>query len=197
MATEDREPLDEVLVVAAILGDFGAFNELASRYRAAVVRAAQAVVGREDAEDVAQEALLIAFKALPSIEDPSRFAAWLSVITRRHAMRFGQRESAQKLRRVDLDELLVENIGALAKPLLEENEGDEALRLALENLPANYSLVLRLRFVDEMPLKRIAAFLGISLATAKWRLHTGKRLLKERIANPGKEGETWKEKKRS
>ena len=49
----DDEP-DEMLVVAAILGDFDAFDELASRYRKAVVRAAQVIVGREDAEDVAQ-----------------------------------------------------------------------------------------------------------------------------------------------
>ena len=65
MAKLGAEPPDEVLVVAAILGDLDAFDELAARYRAAVVRTAQAIVGREDAEDVAQDALLLAFKALP------------------------------------------------------------------------------------------------------------------------------------
>ncbi|MGA9995749.1 MAG: sigma factor, partial [Pyrinomonadaceae bacterium] len=68
---------DDVLVVAAILGDLDAFDELASRYRAAAVRTAQGIVGRDDAEDVAQESLLLAFKALPSIEEPQKFAAWL------------------------------------------------------------------------------------------------------------------------
>jgi len=62
-----NEPRDEVLVVAAILGDLEAFDELAKRYRAAAVRTAQAIVGRQDAEDVAQEALLLAFTAMPSI----------------------------------------------------------------------------------------------------------------------------------
>src|SRR5215510_12417268 len=94
MAKLGAEPPDEMLVVAAILGDLEAFDELALRYRAAVVRAAQAIVGREDAEDVAQDALLLAFKALPSIEDPAKFAAWLSAITRHRAFRFGKRESA-------------------------------------------------------------------------------------------------------
>jgi DNA-directed RNA polymerase specialized sigma24 family protein len=70
MSTIELEPPDEVLVVAAILGNLDAFGELARRYRAAVVRTAQAVVGRDDAEDVAQDALLLAFKALPSIEEP-------------------------------------------------------------------------------------------------------------------------------
>src|SRR5215210_3314699 len=101
---EDEETPDELLVVAAILGDLSAFDELALRYRAAVVRTAQAIVGREDAEDVAQDALLLAFKALPSIEEPAKFAAWLSAITRRRALRFGKRESLHKAGRVEIDE---------------------------------------------------------------------------------------------
>jgi RNA polymerase sigma-70 factor (ECF subfamily) len=55
------------------------------------------------------------------------------------------------------------------------------VRLALESLPAEYALVLRLRFFDEMPLKRIAAFLGVAVSTVKWRVHRGKQLLRERL----------------
>src|SRR6266853_1906263 len=145
MAKLEAEPPDEVLVVAAILGDLDAFDELASRYRAAVVRTAQAIVGREDAEDVAQDALLLAFKALPSIEEPPKFAAWLSAITRHRALRFNKRESAHKQGRIEFDELLLEQIGALAGPTIDENGVDEEVKHALENIPADYALVLRLR----------------------------------------------------
>src|SRR5919206_4912562 len=113
MAKPGAEPPDEVLVVAAILGDLDAFDLLATRYRAAVVRTAQAIVGREDAEDVAQDALLLAFKALPSIEDPAKFAAWLWAITRHRALRFLRQESAHKRGRIEFDELLLEKIDAL------------------------------------------------------------------------------------
>jgi RNA polymerase sigma-70 factor (ECF subfamily) len=85
MTRAASESPDDVLVVAAILGDLAAFDQLVLRYRAAVVRVAQGVVGREHAEDVAQDALLLAFKALPSIEDPRKFPAWLSAITRHRA----------------------------------------------------------------------------------------------------------------
>src|SRR5215216_717022 len=142
MAKAGAEPPDEVLVVASILGDLDAFDELATRYRAAVVRTAQAIVGREDGEDVAQDALLLAFKALPSIEEPSKFAAWLSAITRHRAMRFGKRESLHKTGRVELDELLLENIEALSLPFVQESS--EELRLALEQIPADYAMVLRM-----------------------------------------------------
>jgi RNA polymerase sigma-70 factor (ECF subfamily) len=193
MSRTGRETPDELLVIEAILGDFEAFDELALRYRAAVVRTAQSIVGREDAEDVAQDALLLAFKALPSIEDPTKFAAWLSAITRHRALRFNRQERARRSVRIEFDELLLERIGALAGPFVLEEGGDEEVRLALENIPADYALVLRLRFSDEMPLKRVAAFLGITLATAKWRVHRGKQLLREQIEILRLRGETWKE----
>lgn len=181
MANEAYETPDEVLVVAAILGDLEAFNELAGRYRAAAVRTAQSIVGREDAEDVAQDALLLAFKALPSIEEPGRFAAWLGAITRNRALRMATRESSQRAGRVEMDELLLNRIDALSRPLLAETEVAEELRLALEGVPQDYALVLRMRFLDEMPLKRIAAFLGLPLSTIKWRVHKGKELLREQV----------------
>ena len=181
MAKERDDPPDKVLVVAAILGDLEAFNELAARYRAAAVRTAQSIVGREDAEDVAQDALLLAFKALPSIEEPSKFAAWLGAVTRHRALRFKERDSAYKRGRVELDEVLLAEIDALSRPFVSDTETDEELRLALERVPADYALVLRMRFLDEMPLKRIAAFLGVPVSTVKWRVHKGKELLRSEI----------------
>jgi RNA polymerase sigma-70 factor (ECF subfamily) len=192
MAKLGAEPPDEVLVVAAILGDLDAFDELALRYRAAVVRTAQAVVGREDAEDVAQDSLLLAFKALPSIDDPTKFGAWLSAITRHRAFRFGKREGAHRAGKVDIDDFLLDQVHSLGHPLVTP-EADDELKLALENVPADYALVLRLRFFDEMPLKRIAAFLGAPLSTVKWRVHRGKELLREQIELLRERGEKWKQ----
>lgn len=196
MSKATPEPPDHVLVVAAILGNLEAFDELATRYRAAVVRTAQSIVGRQFAEDVAQDALLLAFKALPSIEDPTRFAAWLSAITRHRAMRLGKRERAFEARRVELDTVLLEKIASLGRPLVDERAADQELKLALEQVPEEYSLVLRLRFLDEMPLKRIAAFLGVPLSTVKWRVHRGKRLLREEVELLRQRGESWTEAQR-
>jgi len=171
---------DEVLVMAAILGDLEAFEELVLRYRAAVVRLARTIVGNNYAEDVAQDALLLAFKALPTIEEPQKFAAWLSAITRNRALRFNKRESAQLSKRVGMDELLLEKIDALARPLIESSDNQEVLQ-TLDSLPKDYSLPLRLQYLDEMPIKRIAAFLGLPVSTVKWRLHQGKKLMRERM----------------
>lgn len=196
------ESPDEVLVLAAILGNLEAFEQLVLRYRPAVVRLARTVVGADYAEDVAQDALLLAFKALPSIEEPRRFAAWLSAITRNRALRFSKSEDKHLSKRVELDEALLERIEALAKPAAirdgvenfryraedfwyrtEEKEREEEMMIALDSLPADYAMPLRLHFLDDMPLKRIAAFMGVPLSTVKWRIHYGKKLMRAQIEN--------------
>lgn len=171
---------DELLVVAAILGNLEAFEELILRYRPAVLRLARTIVGADFAEDVAQEALLLAFKALPSIEEPGKFAAWLSAITRHRALRFSKTENAYLSKRIPLDEALLEKIDALAAPLVEKSQSQEMIR-ALDSLPHDYALPMRLRYLDEMPLKRIAAFMSIPLSTVKWRLHQGKKLMRQKL----------------
>src|SRR5678810_817664 len=104
----DAETPDELLVVAAILGNLEAFEQLVMRYRPAVVRLARTIVGTDYAEDIAQDSLLLAFKALPGIEEPRKFGAWLSAITRHRALRFSKSETAQMSKRVALDEALLE-----------------------------------------------------------------------------------------
>ena len=187
------ESPDEVLVLGAILGNLEAFEQLVVRYRPAVVRLAGTFVGAENAEDVAQESLLLAFKALPSIEEPRRFAAWLSAITRHRALRFSKSEDKHIRKRVPLDEALIEKIEALATPLANkvagggdaqraaERERDEQMLAALDSLPADYAMPLRLHFLDDMPLKHIAAFMGVPLSTVKWRIHHGKKLLRAKV----------------
>ena len=197
MIRDDSGTRDEILVVAAILGDLAAFDVLVRRYRPAVFRTARAIVPPDDAEDVAQEALLLAFKALPSLEVPARFPAWLHAITRRCALRYQSRSRALQRGRVALDEAILQQVPALGRRAAGDGRAEE-LKWALDGIPQDYGLVLRLHFLDEMPLRRIADFLGISLATAKWRVYQGKKLIREQFMTLQKrQTESWKEKKRS
>ncbi len=173
---------DEMLVGLAILGDLRSFDVLALRYRGAVFRVAQIYSTHELAEDVVQESLLIAFKALPTIDDPGKFASWLYAITRHAAMRMSQKARNESNRRVDLDDLLLEQSEALARPFVGANDFESAwVRAAIDELADEYRLILQLRFYDEMSLKRIAKFLALPLTTVKWRLHRAKQLLKEKL----------------
>ena len=101
-------------------------------------------------------------------------------LTRHRALRFIKSETTHTKKRVALDEALLEKIEALGRPLAEK-ERDEAMIEALDSLPADYAMPLRLRFLDEMPINRIAAFMGIPLSTVKWRIHHGKKLLRTKV----------------
>jgi RNA polymerase sigma-70 factor (ECF subfamily) len=179
---------DEMLVIAAILGDLRSFDALALRYRAAAYRVAQVIAGTDLAEDAVQEALLLAFKALPSIEEPAKFASWLYAITRHAALRMSRRSRRESDQRVDLDEALLARSGAFARPFAPRDSFEEAwVRAAIDSLDEDHRLILKLRFYDELPLKRIADFLDLPLSTVKWRLHRAKQLLREKL-EPEKEG---------
>lgn len=173
---------DEILVSLAILGDLRSFDVLSLRYRNAVLRVAQVYGNAELAEDIVQEALLSAFKALPTIDDPAKFASWLYAITRHAAQRVSQTESRKNQNRVDLDDLLLLQSVALARPFADPDTFETAwVRAAIDELADDYRLILQLRFYDEMSLKRIARFLELPLSTVKWRLHRAKQLLKEKL----------------
>jgi RNA polymerase sigma-70 factor (ECF subfamily) len=81
---------------------------------------------------------------------------------------------------VALDEALLEKIEALATPLADK-ERDELMIQAIDSIPPEYAMPLRLHFLDDMPLKRIAAFMGVPLSTVKWRMHHGKKLLRAKV----------------
>jgi len=76
--TNWKDKTDTELVIAAILGNLKAFDELVLRFR----RSVETVAGQylkciHDVEEVVQDAFILAFKALPELEEPSKFGSWL------------------------------------------------------------------------------------------------------------------------
>lgn len=170
-------PPDGALAIAAILGDLDAFGELVRRYRRAAVRIAAAIAGPEVAEDVTQDALLLAFRALPDLEEPDRFAAWLSAITRNRALRWRERESRRP--RVQFDDALLAYLDSTAAGDQRAKELADGMLEGLDQLPEEYRFVMRMRWLDEMSMEQISAFTGLPVSTVKWRLHDAKRRLRE------------------
>ena len=173
----DPSSPDGVLAIAAVLGNLDAFGELVRRYRRAAVRTAAAIAGQDAAEDIAQDALLLAFRALPDLDEPERFAAWLSAITRNRALRWVRKES--RAVQVEFDDGLLTSIAEVAAGDAREREAATELREGIDQLPESCRLMMRMRWLDEMPMQQIAAFMGVPLSTVKWRLHEGRKRLRE------------------
>lgn len=176
---------DEELVVASLLGNLGAFDELVRRFRPAVRLTARRYVDGEDAaEDLCQEAFLRAFKALPQLEELERFGSWLQTIVRNLALRQRQNDARDRARLSPLDQLLLDECAALEPgpaELVERDEEREAVRHGVEDLPDPYRVVVHLHYWEGMPLPRAADYLGLPLTTVKWRLRRAQALLRERL----------------
>lgn len=169
---------DESLVAAAIGGDELAFDDLVSRHRETAVRVAAGIVGPANAEDVVQDVLLMAHRALASLKDRSKFSRWLMAITRWRALRVGRKESRYASKHVALDGYLLETLSELASTPRFSDAGDDILLAALDNLPPDYGEVLRYHFLHGMPHKKIADFLDVPVSTVKWRCFRAKEILR-------------------
>jgi RNA polymerase sigma-70 factor (ECF subfamily) len=169
---------DESLVAAAIEGDQAAFDGLVSRHRKAAVRVAERIVGSIHAEDVVQDALLMAHRALASLKDRTKFSRWLLAITRWRALRVLKQESRHASAHVTLDEPLLETLSDLASDPRHTDAGDELLIAALDNLPPDYGEVIRYHFLHGLPHNKIADLLDVPVSTVKWRCFRAKEILR-------------------
>jgi RNA polymerase sigma-70 factor (ECF subfamily) len=188
--TEGREtPQLRALIDAAKAGDREAFGDLVTLHQRVVRRAAMAALGaREDAEDAAQEAFVIAWRKLPGFRGDSLFRTWLLTIVWRKAIdRRRQRRlwwSRTQATRPDatgdpLDALAGDGPDpertAISRDLAERVHG-EILRLS-----PKLRDTLLLASSGEHTYPEIATMIGVPLGTVKWRVAEARRLLLERI----------------
>ena len=134
-----------------------------------------------DAEDVAQEALLRAYRRFDRLRDRNRFRAWLVRIAFRLALdrlRYGKR---RELRDTLWSQPEHQPPAATAEDLAASNEFQEHLENALAELPEKLRLVLLLAAMEGHTIDEIARMLGISMGTVKSRIFYARKQLAEKL----------------
>jgi RNA polymerase sigma-70 factor, ECF subfamily len=117
-----------------------------------------------DAQDVAQETLLRAWRRLPTLRDGERFEPWLLAICRREALRLMRSRSRQPVAEIPEDE---------ASPLDQMAAAEDrlALRDALGRLTPTDRRVLWLRFGEDLAHQQVANRLGLTETAVRIRTH--------------------------
>jgi RNA polymerase sigma-70 factor (ECF subfamily) len=133
---------------------------------------------RADAEDVAQEALVKAYRSLHSLRDPRALRAWVVRMTFRLAI---------DARRAQQRRLVRDGADAASRPAesLENPAGAlerERLLSALDGLPEKLRLTLTLSAVEGYGVGEIAALLGVPEGTVKSRLFLARRRMAEALS---------------
>jgi RNA polymerase sigma-70 factor (ECF subfamily) len=155
------------LVEQARKGDREAFSVLARAEAARLDAAARLILrDRELARDAVQEAMIRAWRDLPGLRDPDRFDAWLHRLIV-HAAIDEARRRRRRVIEVELTALDVPQREDAFELLVDRNSLDRALASLT---PENRALVV-LHYYFGLPVPEAAALLGITLGTAKSRLH--------------------------
>jgi len=167
---------------------------LESAYRAAYHLARNTA----DAEDIVQEASLLAWRNFDSFEQGTNFRAWFQRIVMNV---FLTRCRAERRRGVSIplsgddgdsgDRTVADSRWAADSPDAAEailgGMEVEAVQAALASLPVEYRTVAVLYFVDDLSYEQIAETIGCPVGTVRSRLHRGRRLLWKRLAETARD----------
>lgn len=155
------------------------------RDRSYVFAVVRRIVGRaEDAEDVTQDALVLAYRHRDAFRGASRYRTWLHRIAVTTALGHLRRQRRSRIEDLDVDRERDLRTRAEEGPkspvdLLSEREDRAEVRRALARLPPRYREVLLERAEASEP--EVARRLGISIANVKIRAHRGRRKLREAL----------------
>ena len=172
---------DGYFIQKCLLGEPGAFSFLIEKYKTAVYSLAYSKLGNfHDAQDIAQEAFVKAYRKLSTLKRTDKFRPWIYAITSNLCIDFLRSQSSRPDSEYaeDIDEDILEQpaISAYQKEL-----NYDALREALGELPEIYRQVISLYYLGDMKSKEIAQFLGTSVTNINARLSRARALLKEEM----------------
>ena len=180
----DERP-DDLLVDEARRGSREAFAELVRRHERKVYGVAFRLAGgHADADDLAQEVFLTAWRSLGSFRGEAGFSTWLYRIAVNTATTF-LRKKGRERGRVAIDEGAA--VPGLASPggSPESRSAASELRGRLDEavaaLPAHFRAAFALVAGEGLSHAEAARALGCSENTVSWRMHKARRLLRERL----------------
>jgi RNA polymerase sigma factor (sigma-70 family) len=166
----DRVGRDALLVVRAQLGDRRSLAELVGYWHEPVWQYVRRMLDRPGpADDVSQEVWAAALKALPGLQQPDRFAAWIFTIARRAVLNH-LRQKYREADPLDGDPAGADEVTAM----LDRAE----VAAGLARLPPPEREVVILFYLHDLALEECAQVLAVPAGTVKSRLFRARRLLR-------------------
>jgi len=175
---------DNEIISKVLAGDHPAYAGLVNRYQNYVFTLALRIVkNREDAEEVAQDVFIKAYKYLADFRGASKFTTWLYTIVNNTCISFLRKK---KLNMYSLDNEQVFEVADNQDSGMRANQVEQKSKLAMVSqaiglLSPDDAQIITLFYKAEQSLEETAQVLGIEVNAAKVRLHRARTRLKEKM----------------
>jgi RNA polymerase sigma factor (sigma-70 family) len=175
---------DNEIISKVLSGDQQAYAMLVSRYQSYVFTLTlRFTKNREDAEEVAQDIFIKAYRALSDFKGNSKFSTWLYTIVNNTCITFLRKK---RLEVHSLDKEGVFEVADNQDSGLRANQVEQKSKVAMVNnaiglLSPDDAEIITLFYKSEQSLDEIAMILGLETNTAKVRLHRARARLKEKM----------------
>jgi RNA polymerase sigma factor (sigma-70 family) len=177
-------PNDSEIISRILQGDKQAYAELVKRYQNFVFTIClRYTSSREDAEEIAQDIFVKAYRCLSDFRGDSKFSTWLYTIVNTSCITFLRKK------RLDTHSLDDERVFAVADNMdggMRANQVEQKSRIAMVNeaiqlLSPDDAKIITLFYKGEQSLEEIGEIMGIEPNTIKVKLHRARVRLKEKM----------------
>lgn len=179
-----RKQSDQDLIAAVLSGNTKAYAELVKNHQRFVFTLAlRFAKNREDAEEIAQDCFVKAYKALGTFKQTAKFSTWLYTITYTTSMSF-LRKKQLNTQSIDDDDSILQlpnNIASYQADLVEQKSANVYLNIAIDSLLPDDAAIITLFYLGEQSLEEIGQALHMEANTVKVKLHRARARLKEKM----------------
>lgn len=186
---------DQSLIEACLAGRREAFGQLVERYQHRLFHSLVHLLGStEDAQDAAQDALILAFEKLGTFRGESQFYSWLFRIAYHSAVNSKRKTGSLKRKtgsmsvsleaRRDASGLEPADLNPSTEPSfgLEVSDRQRLVQQALGELSKEFREAIVLKEIEQMSYEEIAEVVGIPLGTVRNRIHRARMELRQKLA---------------
>jgi len=179
-----EQETDLALITAVLNGNTAVYSELVKRHQRFVFTLAlRFTKNREDAEEVAQDCFIKAYRALGTFRQTSKFSTWLYTITYTSAMTHLRRKKMDTVSLND-DESHIQVADPIADDRSDSMEKKSAhfyLNQAIDSLSPEDAAIITLFYKAEQSLEEISNTIHLPPNTVKVKLHRARLKLKEKL----------------
>lgn len=174
-----KAEIEDIVIQKIRLGDYNACNFIVDKYKSFVFNICMQIVrNREDAEELAQDSFIKAFKSIGGFKQESRFSTWLYRISFNNAI---SKTRSRTIFKKEIDDNIADSenfsSGSDGFESLSRADRKKVLRKAMENLSEEENLLISLYYFEENSIAEVSEITGMETNYIKVKVHRARKKL--------------------